>query len=430
MTRLRWASTPVAAVVYLLSTPASAWDASYSAFGTLGYARSDRPYTYQRFVDDRGTFKRDSVLGLQIDARLENQFSATVQAKIAPATASDSRYEGTISWAFLAYRPTNEWLFRVGKQRIPIYLYSETYDVGATYDFARLPTEMYSIVSSNDFTGVSLSKTWSTQSGDIALDAYWGRSANDFRFWLRDSIPGVQSAGASFVRLNLRGGGLVLTYRHKDQTVRIGLARAVVRRRDGIPFPSTFPFVQIAPGVGYYQVDPSLPGPGVPTMSSVTNTTITLGVELALPADFRIVSEFARSLVPGSDLSPQGNRGYVSLLRRFDKWTPYVTYAFLRSAPHPLDLHRRVNGNSVPAFVPGAAGINAAQRAGADQIIAFDQHSWAVGTSFSLSAKSKLKAEYLKTRVGEVSHLVDAPPRSDIRDRSINVLSVSYSFVF
>ena len=58
-----------------------------------------------------------------------------------PDALNDNRYEGSVSWAFLSYRPTNDWLIRAGKQRTPLYLYSETVDVGVTYDFARLPTE-------------------------------------------------------------------------------------------------------------------------------------------------------------------------------------------------------------------------------------------------------------------------------------------------
>ena len=429
-TRLRLTSPAIAAALYLLSIPAAALEVSYSGFGTVGYARSDRAYTYQRFVDDGGTFKRDSVVGLQVDSTFADRWGATVQAKVAPATASENRYEGTISWAFLAYRPTNDWLFRAGKQRIPLYLYSETYDVGATYDFARLPTEMYSILPSNDFIGLSFSKSWSIPRGDISLDGYWGKSTNDFRSWLRDDIPSLGGSGAKFTHLDFKGEGLFMSFKGKDQTVRVGIGRAVIQRSDRQPLPAAYSFVDVAPGVGYYQVDASLPGPGVPASKSVTNTTITLGAELGLPSDFRIVSEFAHSVVRHSDLAPQATRGYVAVLKRIDKWTPYATYAFLRSPSKDLDFYKRVNYNSVPSLIPGAFQINASQRAGADQIVVFDQRSWAIGTSYSFSAKSKLKAEYLKTRIGEVSHLVDAPPGSDIRNQDINVLSLSYSVVF
>src|SRR3990167_2590257 len=69
----------------LATVPAHAVDLSASGFGTLGYAVSDQPYNYQRFIDDGGTFKRDTVLGGQLDSKFSAELSATVQAKVAPS---------------------------------------------------------------------------------------------------------------------------------------------------------------------------------------------------------------------------------------------------------------------------------------------------------------------------------------------------------
>ena len=409
---------------------AGAAELSFSGFGTVGYAISDQPYGYQRFIDERGTFKRDTVAGLQLDAKFAGGFGATAQVKAAPATANDRRYEATVPWAFASYRPTNDWLIRAGRQRIPFYLFSENYDVGATYDFARLPTEMYSIAPSNDFTGLSIGKTWKAGSGEIALDGYWGESQNDFRFWIRDDSSAAQRPGAVFSALDFKGGGVLLSYKLENHVLRIGLHHASVKLRDGQTFPTSFPFVEIAPGVGYYQVDAALPGPGIVTVDHVTNTTVTVGADLALPAGFRVIGEYARSAVPISDLAPQGMRGYVSLLKHWGQWTPYVTYAFLHSPAWQRSYYDAVNRNVVPAFVPGAAQINASQRLGADRIAVFDQSSWALGTSYSFSATSKIKGEYLRTRIGLASTLIDAPPGGDVRHQVVNVFSLSYSAVF
>lgn len=45
----------------LLPLTASAVDLTWSGFATLGYAQSDQPYKYQRFIDDQGSFNRDSI---------------------------------------------------------------------------------------------------------------------------------------------------------------------------------------------------------------------------------------------------------------------------------------------------------------------------------------------------------------------------------
>jgi len=407
---------------------ASAVDLSTSGYGTLGYTRSDKPYTYQRFIDDRGTLKRDSVAGFQIDAVFAGNFGATLQGKVAAPAGRDDGVKTSVAWAFLTYRPNNDWLLRAGKQRIPLYLFSESYDIGVTYDFARLPTEMYSLTPANDAWGISFSKTWTIARADIVLDGYMGRSDTDFRFWLRDEVPQIQKAGAFFVPIVLQGAGLVLQYKSAQQSYRVGVHRA--RVKFGGPFvPPEFPFVPVASGLGYYKTVPALPGPELVALAEVFNTTWTVGAEVELSQKLRVVVEWAHSKLP-EILAPQGQRGYVALLARAGPWTPYVSYAFLRSPSSALDIYDQVNGNRLPSAFPNAAVLNLAQRVGADQIVVFDQYTWAVGASYAFSATRKAKAEWSSTRIGRVSNLVDAAPGGDVRRQDINAVSLSYSFVF
>ena len=216
-----------------------------------------------------------------------------------------------------------------------------------------------------------------------------------------------------------------------EDTYRIGLGKVVVSETHiSNAYPVTYPFVPLLPGIGYYQVDPGMPGPGIPVIDHYSYRTLTLGADVNLGSGFRVISEFARSYVSKTQLSTQSVRGYASVLKRVDQWTPYVSYAFLRSNKGTLDLRDNVNANTVPAFVPGAAQINASQRVGADTIIAYDQSSWALGTSYALSATSTIKAEFLRAHIRRVSAFADGPPGSNIRNQNINVLSMSYNFVF
>lgn len=410
-----------------------AWAADYSisGFGTLGYARSDKPYNYQRFINEGGTLRRDSVAGVQLDARFTETVGATVQLLAAPATDSDSKTDASVAWAFVSLRPTNDLLFRAGKQRIPLYLFSQSYSVGVTFPFARLPTEMYSISPSNEFTGLSASKSWEISGGDLTLDGYWGVSDLDVRFWIRDGIPMVQSPGSQFRKIGVDGGGLAISFRRQDNVLRAGLGKVIVdERHSSNAYPVTYPYVSLFPGIGYYQVNSSLPGPGIPVIDQYGYRTFTLGADLDIGSGFRAIGEFARSYVSDTLFSTQSTRGYLALLRPINKWTPYISYAFLHSEANVLALQRAVNDTTVPGFIPGAAQINLAQRAGADSLLAFDQRSLAIGTSYSLSATSKIKAELMHVRIGQVSSLVDAPPGSNIRNQGINVISVSYSVVF
>jgi len=417
----------------LLAGPAFAAEVSVSGFGTAGYTQSDQSFGYQRFIDDSGTFTRDSLFGVQADAKLFHKFGATLQLKAAASNSSDHELGVTVEWAFVSYRPTNSWLLRAGKLRVPIYMNSENLDVGVTFDFARLPPEVYSLSTNLNFTGLSFAKNWSVRTSELTLDGYWGRAKVDFRFWLRDDIPPVQGAGARFERFDVEALGLGLTLRPGESTYRAHVSRATAKLPSGT-FPSTFPFVTLFPGVGYYQTSPQLPGPGIPQTDRVRNTIVILGADVSLPAGIHVVGEYVRRIVQKSEIGPDSSGGYLSLFKRFGRFRPYVTYALLRSQPEERQLYRAVNDNTVPSFVPGAAQINLAQRAGADGIVAYDQSSWALGTSYSPSPrskiKSKIKAEFQRVHIGEASSFVDGPPGGNVRDRNINIFSLSYNFVF
>jgi hypothetical protein len=190
--------------------------------------------------------------------------------------------------------------------------------------------------------------------------------------------------------------------------------------------------VTVFPGFGYYQVNASMPGPGVGTKSGFHNTIVTLGADVRFDQGFRATAEFARTYITqsGVDFANASSRGYIGVLKKIEQWTPYVSYAFLHSETGQLSVYNKVNSNTVPNFVPGAVLINASQRVGADLMLPYDQRSWALGTSYSFSASSKLKAELMRTRIGQASSLVDGPPGSNIRNQNINVFSVSYNFVF
>lgn len=424
---------PLLALLLLMaaaSAPATAFESSWSGFGTLGYARSDRPYTYQRFISDRGTVERDSILGLQLDGKLGDTLSFTVQGKLAAATDSDSGARASIAWGNLSWRPTNDLLFRAGKFRVPLYLHSETSDVGVTFDLARLPAEVYSQSPTDDFTGLAASKTWNLGASELVLDGYWGRARTTLRAWFRDDLPPVQAAGAQHLPISVEMLGLAATWRRGEDSFRLGLTRAIATSRSPLLFVRRFPFIAIPglPGVGYYQTVDGVPG--LPLADDLEIPLLTLGADVMTASGIRVVGEFGRRIVRGSELGYNSSGAYLALLRPSGRWTPYLSAAALRSTSGNRATYAALNENRVPDFIPDAALINALQRAGADSAATFDQTSLAVGTSYALSPRQKLKAEWQHVRIGEVSALVDALPGTDVRRQGIHLVSLSYSFVF
>lgn len=403
-----------------LQTAAHGVEFSTSGFGTVGYAVSDQPYHYQRFIDDKGTFKRDAVLGAQVDAKLGAEWSATVQAKVAPSLHNDEDWSLTASWAFVSWRPDNDWLLRMGKQRVPMYLNSENMDVGQTYDFARLPFEMYGMSPSNDFKGLSVSRSWLPDVGDVTLDVFHGEADISARAHTRD-------LGPVFMPVCTTITGSVLTLKKDTSTWRLGLHHTVTRRRDGQGFPSHYDYVDLGGGVGFYNVDPQYAS----STPSIVNDVITLGADMELAPDWRLVSEFARNIQKRTENGANTAGGYVAVLHKMGGFTPYVSYAKLRSMGVSVRMADALNGAQSPALDFVDVRLNPSQRAASDAIMVYDQDTVAVGTSYGLSTQSTIKAEWARTRIGNRSATVDSPAGEDVvRRQRINVLSLNYSFVF
>ena len=413
-------------IAALLAAPAAlATDTSFSGFGTIGYARSNQPYNYQRFIDNSGTFQRDTVFGAQLDANFNPEWAATVQAKLAPALNSDSRWQPVLSWAFLSYRPTNDLLVRAGKLRFPFYLRSESMDVGTTYAAARMPNELYSVSPTMDFTGASFVQTWTVGNSELDLDGYWGKSEVPWRTYTRDT------ATPFWLPLEINAEGLLLTLHQNENTFRAGYHTADITRTDGKLF-----YVSLSPNVmpppsgmsGTYYTPPGSSG----QTSKITTPAFSFAADVDLGGGFRAMGEYVRRTVKKVEIGPDTAGYYLSLLKEVNHWTPYITYAKIISKN--LTAYQAVNNARVTSLTPGtaipAADINAKQRAAADGMTMYDQYSWAIGTSYAIDPKNIIKAEWLIVHTGAVSSFVDAPAGEESGKRRINVYSLSYNFVF
>jgi hypothetical protein len=441
-----------AAVTALFAMTATAADVSLSGFGTLGYAKSNQTYNFERFINNNGTVARDSVVGVQADVKFTDNVGATVQGKFAPSLKSDSTWDSTLSWAFLSWRPSDDLLLRLGKQRTPIYLYSENLDVGVTHDFVRLPTEMYSMSPSTDYIGASISKNWNPSLGELTLDGYVGGYGTTFRTYRRDNIqlPGVSGVpGVNFTSMDVKGGGIALTLQRDEDKYRVSYHKATI----SLPNPGDlFPvYESLIPASNLAQIDPQLAAIPSGFVSGSVYTVLpqalvkqigvpayTFGAEIKLPQDFRLTGEYGRRKVTGAALGTDTSGGYFALLKEVGAWTPYVSCATIKSRSDVLSIYQTINSNTngltalipIPALVGAVAAINSTQRLIAGQLVVYDQNTIALGTSYRLTPKQKIKFEWARTHVGVVSSFVDAPANGNVSNQNINVLSFSYSFVF
>lgn len=400
---------------------AGAADIRLVGFGTFGFAALDEDLRYLRHIDESGTLKADSLIGAQLEAVFSPRWSATIQVVASADRERDEGYEAEPRWAFVSFRPNNDWLLRAGRLRPPVLLNTQNAEVGVTYDVARLPVEVYSLSPVYDIDGAAVTRTWSLPDRDISLEAYWGKTELAFR------IPFQRHPSQTFFpqgyfpeKVTFRG--LVLSHAATPFLLRGGIHHARLKPGAGLQFIADF-----APT--------SIPAPApfggtvfVPTTTSEINVTaLTLAAEWA-SGDWRITTEYGGRFVDDSSIGIDSNSGYVTAARRFGAWTPYVTYARLLSEPGTRALYRRLDSTPVPlgAQAPPLSLPANYHRILADQVFVYDQYSIMLGAAYSFSATSKLKLEWMRTRVGLASVLVDG----DVHNESFNVYSMSYSVAF
>jgi hypothetical protein len=69
----------------------------------------------------------------------------------------DNSWTPEIEWANLRYRPTDAFSLRVGRTVAPIFMYSDTANVGYANPWLRGPQEIYGMVPITHLDGVDLS---------------------------------------------------------------------------------------------------------------------------------------------------------------------------------------------------------------------------------------------------------------------------------
>ncbi len=157
----------------LLSGSTLAQDSwTLSGFASLGAGRiQDDNLEFMDYSAERWSFEGDSVIGAQLNWDLADRLSLVTQVVSRGFNWDDtSEFEPELDWFFLRYQLDTHWRTRIGRMRTPLYLYSETLDVGYSYVWARPPIDAYPPLSFpfSNFDGADL--VYMGDWGDFGLD--------------------------------------------------------------------------------------------------------------------------------------------------------------------------------------------------------------------------------------------------------------------
>lgn len=123
------------------------WSGFANIAGGMTTSSNDTLFGY----DDKLDFNQDTLFALQGRANISEDFSVTTQ--LMSRGADD--FDIAVEWAYVQYQLNDSTSINAGKLRLPLYMYSDSIDVGYSYHWLRTPQSVYR-APFNNYTGVSV----------------------------------------------------------------------------------------------------------------------------------------------------------------------------------------------------------------------------------------------------------------------------------
>ena len=176
--------------VCLASLPALAVEQGeyqINGFGTVGVTHmggeSDLDYGMQGQTNDGWRGDQLSKLAVQLRYGITDTLSVTGQLGTKPVQDSWEAGPGNL---YLAWEASDNLTLRGGRLGTPIYMYSETLNVGFSYPWLRLPEEVYSLVQLTSHDGGDVLYNRSTDIGTLSFQVAGGQAIKRDHYALDD----------------------------------------------------------------------------------------------------------------------------------------------------------------------------------------------------------------------------------------------------
>ena len=268
--------------------PESRFQPRFSGFLNAGVSH-DANATGYAAQDDETDVGLNSLVGLQGRFRLADTTHVTLQA----VARGRDEWQPEVEWAMLSHAFGNGLAVRVGRLRVPLFMYSDYLEVGYAQPWARPPQEVYGMVPISSFHGGDILYDMDLGGGTLSLQGFAGAAEDDYRFTADKDVD--------FELDNLWGGAVSWT--NDALTLRVNAARA----------------------------DVSMQEPAFRPPLSVDDPGWFAGVGARWDAgNWLLVGELTRIEVDTSHY-PNTDAGYLTAGYRFGPVVPYLTFAAVAS---------------------------------------------------------------------------------------------------
>lgn len=147
---------------------------SFNGFANIVAGKASSNDQIQGYDDDL-TFKQDSLFAIQATTELGEGLTATAQIMSRGENDWDTEFE----WAYLGYQINEDFKVLAGRQRLPLYMYSDFVDVSYAYPWITPPNGVYGI-ELNRFDGLSGVYNFTLGEFDSTAQFIFGSSDDTF----------------------------------------------------------------------------------------------------------------------------------------------------------------------------------------------------------------------------------------------------------
>jgi hypothetical protein len=373
---------------------------SLSGFATLGLVKTDNDnaqyvlFGQPRGADKGGSAEVDTKLGVQVGAKFNPMFSATVQ--VLSKQNGKGNFNPAVEWAFVKAQVMPGLALRAGRMGGPYFAVSDFRDVGYANTWLRPPSDVYGQVSISHFDGADVSYQLATGLGNFTAQLFGGKSSDTV---YRTDIEYKNSVGIN-TTLEMDNG---VTLRFGHVTGKLTVKSATLNGL--VTTLRTTPFAAVGD-----QLDPNN-----------KKATFT-GVGMAWDGgEWLVNTEYTQRRF--ALYAPDTDGWYVTVGRRVGTWTPYATASQVRT------VDSNVN-NTIQPLTAGLAQLKAV----VDGVLAgqrLNQKTLSVGTRWDFYRNFALKAQldHIKPSGNGIFTAVKAGSGFGTGTK-VNVLSLSVDTVF
>lgn len=396
---------------FLLCNQLSAIDLGESTtlhgFGTLGGSyNTNGDFLYRENVFSNIGSSNDfslathTKLGLQLDTNLTDNLKATIQTVL--YQKEKGQIDTDLDWAYLKYSPTEYLNFKLGRMKIPFFIFSDSSNINYTNIWTHVPKEtVVSSVPVSSYNGLEAEFLFNLKEHNISLQTYFGEEKSE--------IIGALGGGTLDAEFKNAYGFSITDY-YGDLKLRASYFAGDVKFRsnDLDTLLSTGRALRI-PTINNYD------------LSNLDMNLFALGFTYQFDNIF-LASEYT-SVELDNKVIDDMKGWYISTGYQFDKFMPYITYAQSKQkVDYPI--------NDIPILpeIYGGSklydGLNSTTQA-----FNYSQKSISLGLRYDIQKNLALKAQVDRIFFDE-NHRTMYIRSAEPKDGHLDVYSIALDFVF